>query len=102
MHSDSSACKSKVDVSHITGGVRREGNLIPLSARIKAFSSETKRIPEPKQTKTQAKSQVIRATIGRMHPPPPQLREDARKETKTKQRRRDSQSKEYETENREM
>ena len=53
---------------------RREGNLVPSSARIKTFSSEAKRIPEPKQTKTQAKSQVTRATIKRMHPPPPLIK----------------------------
>ena len=38
----------------ISGEKRR--NLVPSSARIKTFSSETKRIPEPKQTTTQAKS----------------------------------------------
>ena len=66
--------------------VRREGNLVPSSARIKTFSTETKRIPEPKQTKTQAKSQVTRATIGRMHPPPPPIkgRRQKRNENKIK------------------
>ena len=67
-------------------GVRREGNLVPSSAKIKAFSSETKRIPEPKQTKTQAKSQVTRATIGRIHPAPPPIkgRRQKRNENKIK------------------
>ena len=54
--------------------MRREGNLVPSSARIKTFSNKTKRIPEPKQTKTQAKSQIRRATIGQMHPPPPPIK----------------------------
>ena len=66
--------------------VRREGNLVPSSARIKTFSSEIKRIPEPKQTKTQAKSQVRRAMIGQMHPPPPPIKGRRQKinENKTK------------------
>ena len=56
----------------------------------KSSQMKQRELPEAQQTKKQAKSQVRPATIGQCTHHHPQLREDARNQEKTKQRRRNS------------
>ena len=58
--------------------------------------------PETQQTKKQAKSQMRRATIGQMHPPPPPIKGRRQKirenETKTKEFSKSEIDKNFESE----